>query len=382
MSSPNGSALPDIVYVTFENDTGYYFGTALKDANGESYQALRESSSGVLEVNGVKYEAVSSTDAEGVTTITPTTYPAYATYLVTSSSTDGSAIKVGDVYYKTVTYEGVTYLVIRNGITSAFPVGAISWDDTSFGWEGGETTVNFSYSWGYATETSYAASVKVVANNVTAIELPESVNGILTLNESGNGITLNLDKLLKDVEVENYKSTIINTLKALDNLTVTLGGETSAILYAGWDLTALESAIDALAVKDGEAVKSYNFYQGLRANATLWLGGKPVEGGKAFYNNGGAFNGSGFVYNAENTVNYADEGYIAQAFTVTVTVDSNVVDNVVSGLVFNPYAEYAASMETSDFAGREVEIRFADGSNRVLTVSDSPSGGRNIIRIS
>ena len=378
VSSPNGSALPDIVYVTFENDIGYYFGTALKDANGETYQALRESSSGVLEVNGVKYEAVSTTDAEGVTTITPTTYPAYATYLVKSTATDGTAIKVGDTYYKTVTYEGVTYLVIRNGITSAFPVGAISWDDTSFGWEGGETTVNFSYSWGYATETSYAASVKVVANNVTAIELPESVNGILTLNESGNGITLNLDELLKDVAVEDYKSTIINTLKALDNLTVTLGGETSAILYAGWDLTALESAIDALAVKDGEAVKSYNFYQGLRADATLWLGGKPVEGGKAFYNNGGAFNGSGFVYNAENTVNYADEGYIAQAFTVTVTVDSNVVDNVVGGLVFNPYAEYAASMETSDFAGREVEIRFADGSNRVFTVSDSQSGGRNI----
>ena len=380
VSSSNGSSLPDIVYVTFENNTGYYFGTALKDANGETYQALREKDGGALTVNGVSYEAVSTTDAEGVTTITPTTYPAYATYLVKSTATDGTAIKVGDTYYKTVTYEGVTYLVIRNGITSGFPVGEFSWndEDVSFGWEGGEVEVEFSYSWGYATETSYAASVKVAANNVTAIELPESVNGKLTLNESGNGITLNLDELLKGVKVEEYKSTIINTLKALDDLTVTLGGETPAILYAGWDLTALESAIDALAVKvDGEITK-YDFYKGLRADVTLWLGGYSVEGGKVFYNNGGAFNGSGFVHDDANTVNYADEGCIAQAFTVTVIVDSNVVDEVVGGLTFSPYADYAAVIEASDFYGKTAKILFADGTTRTFTVSGTEVGGLNI----
>ena len=380
VSSRNGSALPDIVYVTFENDTGYYFGTALKNADGETYQALREKDDGALTVNGVSYEAVSTTDAEGVTTITPTTYPAYATYLVKSTATDGTAIKVGDTYYKTVTYEGVTYLVIRNGITSGFPVGEFSWndEDVSFGWEGGEVEVEFSYSWGYATETSYAASVKVAANNVTAIELPKNVNGKLTLNESGNGITLNLDELLKGVKEEEYKSTIINTLKALDDLTVTLGGETSAILYAGWDLTALESAIDALAVKVNGEITKYDFYKGLRADVTLWLGGYSVEGGKVFYNNGGAFNGSGFVHDDANIVNYADEGCIAQAFTLAVVVDSNVVDEVVGGLTFSPYADYAAVIEASDFYGKTAKILFADGTTRTFTVSGTEVGRLNI----
>ena len=387
VSSRNGSSLPDIVYVTFgndendENDTGYYFGTALKDANGETYQALREKDGGALTVNGVSYEAVSTTDAEGVTTITPTTYPAYATYLVTSSATDGSAIQVGDTYYKTVTYEGVTYLVIRNGITSGFPVGEFSWndEDVSFGWEGGEVEVEFSYSWGYATETSYEVTVNVAENNVTGISA--LANGAFTLNDKGNAVTVDLDKLLEGVDVADYKQTILNAFSALNALTVKLGENSSAKLYAAWDLTALESAIDALAVKVDGVITKYDFYKGLRADVTLWLGGKPVEDGKVFYNNGGLFKGSGAVY-AENTVDYVDKGCIAQAFTVTVIVDSNVVDEVVSGLTFSPYADYAAVIEASDFAGREadseVEIRFADGSNRVFTVSDSQSGGSNI----
>lgn len=372
VSSFAGTELPDLVRFTFNNGTKYIFAMALKNADGDSLTAVRRVSGG--------YETVTANEV--------TSYKKYAAYkayaeVYTGSLDDTDAyMTIDGVNYTKVKLDGVEYLVLSNNgqpIEQYFPVGEITWGEVEFSWNSGETVnIEMSYKWGNSSTATTDYVCAVVANNVTAIELPESVNGILTLNESGNGITLNLDELLKDVAVEDYKSTIINTLKALDNLTVTLGGETSAILYAGWDLTALESAIDALAVKDGEVVKSYNFYQGLRANATLWLGGKPVEGGKAFYNNGGAFNGSGFVYNAENTVNYADEGYIAQAFTVTVTVDSNVVDNVVSGLVFNPYAEYAASMEPSDFAGREVEIRFADGGNRVFTVSDSQSGGRNI----
>ena len=372
VSSFAGTELPDLVRFTFNNGTKYIFAMALKNADGDSLTAVRRVSGG--------YETVTANEV--------TSYKKYAAYkayaeVYTGSLDDTDAyMTIDGVNYTKVKLDGVEYLVLSNNgqpIEQYFPVGEITWGEVEFSWNSGETVnIEMSYKWGNSSTATTDYVCAVVANNVTAIELPESVNGILTLNESGNGITLNLDELLKGVEVENYKPTIINTLKALENLTVTLGGETSAILYAGWDLTALESAIDALAVKDGEAVKSYNFYQGLRADVTLWLGGKTVEGGKVFYNNGGAFNGSGFVYNAENTVNYADEGYIAQAFTVTVTVDSNVVDNVVSGLVFNPYAEYAASMETSDFAGREVEIRFADGSNRVFTVSDSQSGGRNI----
>ena len=372
VSSFAGTELPDLVRFTFNNGTKYIFAMVLKNADGDSLTAVRRVSGG--------YETVTANEVTSYKTYAA--YKAYAEVYTGSLDDTDAYMTIDGVNYTKVKLDGVEYLVLSNNgqpIEQYFPVGEITWGEVEFSWNSGETVnIEMSYKWGNSSTATTDYVCAVVANNVTAIELPESVNGILTLNESGNGITLNLDELLKDVAVEDYKSTIINTLKALDNLTVTLGGETSAILYAGWDLTALESAIDALAVKDGEAVKSYNFYQGLRANVTLWLGGKPVSGGKAFYNNGGAFNGSGFVYNAESTVNYADEGYIAQAFTVTVTVDSNVVDNVVGGLVFNPYAEYAASMETSDFAGSEVEIRFADGSNRVFTVSDSQSGGSNI----
>ena len=373
VSSFAGTELPDLVRFTFENGKKYIFATVLKNDAGEALTAVRRVSGG--------YEQVTSGETTSYKTYSA--YKAYAEVYTGDTANTDAYMTVGGVNYVKVTLDGVEYLVLSNKgqpITQYFPVGEITWGSAEFTWSSSETIeIEMSYKWGNSSTATTDYVCAVVANNATGIAQLTGASDALTLNEQGNTVTLNLDILLAGLEVADYRKTILDAFSELNNvLTVKLGENSSAKLHAEWDLTALESAIDALAVKVGGEITNYDFYKGLRADVTLWLGGKTVEGGKAFYNNpDGLFKGSGAVYNDENDVNYADEGYIAQAFTLAVVVDSNVVDEVVGGLMFVPYDEDAAALEVSDFYDDTVKILFADGTTRTLTVSGT-EGGNNI----
>lgn len=371
-SRKNATSLPDIISVTFESGVSYLFGEALKDpVSGESYQAIRPSANGPFKLDGVSYEGVTVTDEEtGESTTTPTLYPAYKAYL--EEATDGTegAVEVDGKFYKSVTYENATYLVIRDRVTRGFPVGEFSWDDTSFGWDGGVQQVEFSFSWGYATETTFTADITVVENRVTSVTAA-ALGDYASFVENTDGATviaLDLDALLTGREVSEYKQTILDFVGGLNSVTARLGVDGEAQLAAKWDLTALEAAIDALAVKDANGdVTSYNFYLGISAGVTAWLGGSKATGTRAFYASG-VFNGEGSTDEP-----YASEGFIAQAHPVTVLVYSNVVSEVSSDLTFDPYAVDSVFMDPDDFLRKSVSVELSDGTVRSLAIEDKES---------
>ena len=373
-SRKNATSLPDIISVTFENDVSYLFGEALKDpVSGESYQAIRPSANGPFILDGVSYEGVTVTDEEtGESTTTPTLYPAYKAYLEEATDGTAGAVEVDGKFYKSVTYENVTYLVIRDGVTRGFPVGEFSWDDTSFGWDGGVQQVEFSFSWGYATETTFTADITVVENRVTSVTAA-ALGDYASFVENADGATviaLDLDALLTGREVSEYKQIILDFVGGLNSVTARLGVDGEAQLAAKWDVTALEAAIDALAVKDADGiVTSYNFYLGISAGVTAWLGGSEATGtsGKEFYASG-VFNGEGSTDEP-----YANEGFIAQAHPVTVLVYSNVVSEVSSDLTFDPYDAKSVNMDPDDFLGKSVSVELSDGTVRTLAIDETES---------
>lgn len=373
-SRANATSLPDIISVTFENEVSYLFGEALKDpVSGESYQAIRPSASGPFKLDGVSYEGVTVKDEEtGESTTTPTLYPAYKAYLEEATDGTAGAVEVDGKFYKSVTYENATYLVIRDGVTRGFPVGEFSWDDTSFGWDGGVQQVEFSFSWGYATETTFTADITVVENRVTSVTAA-ALGDYASFVENTDGATviaLDLDALLTGREVSEYKQIILDFVGGLNSVTARLGVDGEAQLAAKWDLTALEAAIDALAVKDADGnVTSYNFYLGISAGVTAWLGGSKATGtsGREFYASG-VFNGEGSTDEP-----YASKGFIAQAHPVTVLVYSNVVSEVSSDLTFDPYAAESVVMDPEDFLGGSVSVELSDGTVRSLAIEEAES---------
>ena len=373
-SRKNATSLPDIISVTFVSGVSYLFGEALKDpVSGESYQAIRPSANGPFKLDGVSYEGVTVKDEEtGESTTTPTVYPAYKAYLVEVAKGTAGAVEVDGKFYKSVTYENATYLVIRDGVTSGFPVGEFSWDDTSFGWEGGVQQVEFSFSWGYATETTFTADITVVENRVTSVTAA-ALGDYASFVENTDGATviaLDLDALLTGREVSEYKQIILDFVGGLNSVTARLGVDGEAQLAAKWDVTALEAAIDALAVKDADGnVTSYNFYLGITAGVTAWLGGSEATGtsGREFYASG-VFNGEG-----STDERYADKGFIAQAHPVTVLVYSNVVSEVSSDLTFDPYAAASVTMDPDDFLGKSVSVELSDGTVRTLAIEETES---------
>ncbi len=373
-SRENATSLPDIISVTFENGVSYLFGEALKDpVSGESYQAIRPSANGPFILDGVSYEGVTVTDEEtGESTTTPTLYPAYKAYLVEVLEGTAGAVEVDGKFYKSVTYENATYLVIRDGVTRGFPVGEFSWDDTSFGWDGGVQQVEFSFSWGYATETTFTADITVVENRVTSVTAA-ALGDYASFVENTDGATviaLDLDALLTGRDVSEYKQIILDFVGGLNSVTARLGVDGEAQLAAKWDLTALEAAIDALAVKDANGdVTSYNFYLGISAGVTAWLGGSEATGtsGREFYASG-VFNGEG-----STDERYASKGFIAQAHPVTVLVYSNVVSEVSSDLTFDPYAAESVVMDPDDFLGKSVSVELSDGTMRSLAIEETES---------
>ena len=373
-SRKNATSLPDIISVTFENGVSYLFGEALKDpVSGESYQAIRPSANGPFKLDGVSYEGVTVKDEEtGESTTTPTLYPAYKAHLEEATEGTAGAVEVDGKFYKSVTYENATYLVIRDGVTRGFPVGEFSWDDTSFGWDGGVQQVEFSFSWGYATETTFTADITVVENRVTSVTAA-ALGDNASFVENADGATviaLDLDALLTGRDVSDYKQIILDFVGGLNSVTARLGVDGEAQLAAKWDLTALEAAIDALAVKDADGnVTSYNFYLGITAGVTAWLGGSEATGtsGREFYASG-VFNGEGSTDEP-----YASKGFIAQAHPVTVLVYSNVVSEVSSDLTFDPYAAESAKLDPDDFLGKSVSVELSDGTVRSLAIEETES---------
>lgn len=183
MSSAGNVKLPDLVKIKFTSEgatsgtnVSYIFGTQRFDDAGNAQYAVLRSGSNVymkhetFDANGAStgvtygfYPADSVSTATDVYTVQ--VYPAYVAY------TDGTTVSVGDT----------TYYVLRNNGTDitkpdTLPVGTFSWDEFSYGWDGGAAeddaaevkhTVGLSYQWGFAETQRTSATVSVVNNEVT-----------------------------------------------------------------------------------------------------------------------------------------------------------------------------------------------------------------------
>lgn len=184
MSSAGNVKLPDLVKIKFTSEgatsgtkESYIFGTQRFDEAGNAqYAVLRNADGNVymkhetFDANGAStgvtygfYPADSVSTATDVYTLQ--VYPAYVAY------TDGTTVSVGDT----------TYYVLRNNGTDitkpdTLPVGTFSWDEFSYGWDGGAAeddaaevkhTVGLSYQWGFAETQRTSATVYVVNNEVT-----------------------------------------------------------------------------------------------------------------------------------------------------------------------------------------------------------------------
>lgn len=183
MSSAGNVKLPDLVKIKFTSEgatsgtnVSYIFGTQRFDDAGNAQYAVLRSGSNVymkhetFDANGAStgveygfYSADSVSTATDVYTLQ--VYPAYVAY------TDGNTVSVGDT----------TYYVLRNNnaditVPGNLPVGTFSWDEFSYGWDGGAAeddaaevkhTVGLSYQWGFAETQRTSATVSVVNNEVT-----------------------------------------------------------------------------------------------------------------------------------------------------------------------------------------------------------------------
>lgn len=183
MSSAGNVKLPDLVKIKFTSEgatsgtnVSYIFGTQRFDDAGNAQYAVLRSGSNVymrhetFDANGAStgveygfYPADSVSTATDVYTLQ--VYPAYVAY------TDGNTVSVGDT----------TYYVLRNNnvditVPGNLPVGTFSWDEFSYGWDGGAAeddaaevkhTVGLSYQWGFAETQRTSATVSVVNNEVT-----------------------------------------------------------------------------------------------------------------------------------------------------------------------------------------------------------------------
>ena len=183
MSSAGNVKLPDLVKIKFTSEgatsgtnVSYIFGTQRFDDAGNAQYAVLRSGSNVymrhetFDANGAStgveygfYPADSVSTATDVYTLQ--VYPAYVAY------TDGNTVSVGDT----------TYYVLRNNnaditVPGNLPVGTFSWDEFSYGWDGGAAeddaaevkhTVGLSYQWGFAETQRTSTTVSVVNNEVT-----------------------------------------------------------------------------------------------------------------------------------------------------------------------------------------------------------------------
>lgn len=183
MSSAGNVKLPDLVKIKFTSEgatsgtnVSYIFGTQRFDEAGNAQYAVLRSGSNVymkhetFDANGAStgvtygfYPADSVSTETDVYTVQ--VYPAYVAY------TDGTTESVGDT----------TYYVLRNNGTDitkpdTLPVGTFSWDEFSYGWDGGAAeddaakvkhTVGLSYQWGFAETQRTSTTVYVVNNEVT-----------------------------------------------------------------------------------------------------------------------------------------------------------------------------------------------------------------------
>ncbi len=184
MSSAGNVKLPDLVKIKFTSEgatsgtnVSYIFGTQrFDDAGNAQYAVLRNAGGKVymrhetFDANGastgVEYGFYSPNSVSTATDVyTLQVYPAYVAY------TDGNMVSVGDT----------TYYVLRNNnaditVPGNLPVGTFSWDEFSYGWDGGAAeddaaevkhTVGLSYQWGFAETQRTSTTVYVVNNEVT-----------------------------------------------------------------------------------------------------------------------------------------------------------------------------------------------------------------------
>lgn len=175
MSSAGNVKLPDLVKIKFTSEgatsgtnVSYIFGTQrFDDAGNAQYAVLRNASGNyqfkVTDANGnVTYSyhelGISSTET---TTYELALYPAYVAY-----TQEGNTVTSGET----------TYYVIDSASVNNMPVGTFSWDEFSYGWDGGAAeddaakvkhTVGLSYQWGFAETQRTSTTVYVVNNEVT-----------------------------------------------------------------------------------------------------------------------------------------------------------------------------------------------------------------------
>lgn len=175
MSSAGNVKLPDLVKIKFTSEgatsgtnVSYIFGTQRFDEAGNAQYAVLRNASGnyqfkVTDANGnvtYSYHPLGTSSTE-TTTYELALYPAYVAY-----TQEGNTVTSGET----------TYYVIDSASVNNMPVGTFSWDEFSYGWDGGAAeddaakvkhTVGLSYQWGFAETQRTSTTVYVVNNEVT-----------------------------------------------------------------------------------------------------------------------------------------------------------------------------------------------------------------------
>ncbi|MEG2274718.1 MAG: hypothetical protein RSC44_05230, partial [Clostridia bacterium] len=158
-------------------------------------------------------------------------------------------------------------------------------------------------------------------------------------------------------------------------------GKSFGGLQVKWDLKELEKRLDQIAVKAADgSVLSYNYFEGIDANVTAYVGGNlfkaytymGADGKKYEY----GFNGTGSkdpLYTSNTPGGETD--YVAQAVSVHIKMDARVYSGIEgNALKFDPY-EHATINNTA--FGDTFKLYF--GGSKPVNVKNTP--GKEIIKV-
>ncbi|MDE6060969.1 MAG: hypothetical protein K2G31_05835, partial [Clostridia bacterium] len=369
--------LPDLVSLTFQNNSTRTFGTYLTDDEGKMLNAvmLRKGSetysstrryigSTVISGGYMSHKSYTETDENGVAqTIQPTNadggtlalYPAYIAGVVTQ---DKYSVYFQSSYRLSWNEDG--YLIYHDDKTdkdyyvidpynlptgSRFPVGGFSWDtnDFNYDWNGGRGEnnaigVDYSYQWGFSATAKGRLNIPSTNYKVSRINVIKTADGTernLQNVENSDGTwttTLNIDAMDIDESMENIISYINGFTVANGRMSSNFTG-----YQVKWDLSELEKALAAV-TKDGKV----NFYEGVRATVTAYIGGDVFKAfTKTVVKNEGLVNEEsssfGFIGDGSTDTKYASAGHIAQPYQINVVIAPSKYDSIKNPISFDPY---------------------------------------------
>ncbi|MDE6302556.1 MAG: hypothetical protein K2M36_03090, partial [Clostridia bacterium] len=262
-----------------------------------------------------------------------------------------------------------------------FPIGTFTWDynDYSFDWQGGKGSdysvvkVDYSYQWGYASTVKGTLNVPATNYKVKSISsINKPVNG-------GEDISITVSNASTDKDGYEARITIntpeinaetFDLVSYINGFTKVNGQYTrrEGAAFEGrtvrWDLSELEKAIAARKDENGNV----RYYDGIKATVTAYIGGDVFKVPERAEGSKYGFTGSG-----STDTPYANAGYIAQAFPITIEVTSYKFEGLGANtqITFDPYSADVLNSSTLFGDGDDItiKVRNVDGTIGERTLS-------------